>query len=433
MPPCRRIHRESSLLLASACVALIWCAPQLLAADGLPDVEDLERRVAELASSDFSVRQRASKELEAAGTAAIPIIAEAVKSADAEVRSRALSILLAHSLSRQTDRREEVRVALEGLLASPSGRTAHFAKEAMDRIRAVTISSAAAELSRLGATVMPVENSQPLQYNVQIRQTWTGGDERLSLLTDLGEIPWLSMENAPVSDAALKHVAKLTTLGKLYLGSSRIRGDNLAMLAPLTRLQYLSLKQLPIDDAKLATVPDFPHLQYLGLDGTDITDDGLKLLARYPLISTLWLDQTKVTDAGLVHLKALSSLRTLFLSGTKAAGPGLAELKHLPNLTYLSLKETKLAPDSLTHIGQIEQLETLGLDHTNITDDQLADLLTLGQLRILWLSKTDISDAGVQHLKKLRNLQVVYLHGSQVTAEGAEELRKALPHCHVAR
>jgi len=407
-------------------------APPTLA-DDRPPLGEWTRRVAELGSDSFATRQRATQELETAGPEVIPLVAEAVRSGDAEVRMRALGILLAQSLSREPVRREKVRAALAGLISSSDPQAARFARGASDRIREVTAALAAAELTRLGATIMPVENSSPLKYNVQIRQTWSGGDERLSLVTELGEVPWLSMENAPVSDACLVHVARLTSLNKLYLGSSRIRCDRLGELAPLKQLEYLSLKQLPLDDAKLATLPVFPYLRYLGLDGTQISDQGLVHLARYPQLQTLWLDQTKITDAGLVHLKPLVNLRTLFLPGTRTAGPGLAELKHLPSLSYLSLKEAKLAPDSLKHIGQIEQLETLGLDHTNVTDDQLADLAGLTQLRILWLSKTEVSDAGLEHLKALKSLQVLYLHGSQVSAEGAEELRKALPQCHVAR
>src|SRR5439155_27209993 len=132
--------------------------------------------------------------------------------------------------------------------------------------------NAVAELTRLGATVTPVQTGEPLVFNVQIRQTWNGGDVGLSLLEQLREVPWWSLENSPVGDGALVHIAKLGRasygLSKLYLGSSRISGIGLPQLAPLRSLQYLSLKQLPIDDARLARLPDFPQLQYLGLDGT---------------------------------------------------------------------------------------------------------------------------------------------------------------------
>jgi Leucine-rich repeat (LRR) protein len=399
-----------------------------------PTNNDLNQWVKNLSSADFSVRQQAVTNLEGAGAEVIPMVAAQLDSTDREVRSRAFEVLLSHALSLRMDRRKAALAELTRLAnSSEEERASSVAKIALAKIRELTTALAAGELTRLGATVMPVEGADPPKYNVQIPQKWLGGDDRLSRLTDLADVPFLSMENAPVTDASLVHVARLTNLTKLYLGSTRLTGRYLDKLAPLKQLQYLSLRQLPIDDAKLRTLPTFSNLQYFGLDGTQIGNEGLKELRRFPKLQTLWLDQTQITDAGLVHFKALLNLRTLFLPGTKTTGPGLAELRHLPALTYLSLKGTKLTDDSLKHVGQIEQLETLGLDHTNVTDDQLADLAGLSQLRILWLSKTEITDAGIEHLKSLKNLQVVYLHGSQVSSDAAADLQRAIPNCHVAR
>jgi len=394
---------------------------------------DLQQCVANLGSSDFTVRQLATQHLQEAGVGAIPLLAEAMSSGDREVRSRSLQILLSHALSLQYERRDRAMAALRTLANGDDSRLAEVAQGTLDKVRDVAASLATSELGRLGATVMPVENSDPPQYNVQIRQTWAGGDERLALLQDLGIVPWLSLENAPVGDAALAHVARLRSLDKLYLGSSLLTGRNLPELAPLSRLQYLSLKQLPIDDAKLRALPRFNDLRYLGLDGTQITDEGLKELARFPLLQTLWLDQTNITDAGLVHLKPLSNLRSLFIPGTRTAGPGLAELKHLPSLTYLSLKGTKQTTESLKQLGTLTQLETLGLDNTNITDEQIRHLAGLTKLRILWLSNTDITDQAIEPLSKLTDLQVLYLTATQVSADGSDQLRRALPKCHIAR
>jgi hypothetical protein len=389
---------------------------------------DIERLILDLGSRHFAVRQRASSELVGAEVEAVPHIAAAVGTEDVEVRQRAAEVLLAQAFSNKSEVRKAARGALVELSQSSVPRIAQAGQEMRRRMAGMAM----AELTRLGATVMPVQGTT-LSFNVQIGQTWTGGNEGLAMLADLGQVPWLSLESAPVSDLSLTHVAKLADSGltRLFLGSSGIRGEELTVLAPLKSLQYLSLKQLPIDDARLAALPEFPDLQYLGLDGTRITDRGLAVLGRYPQLQVLWLDNAPVSDAGLVHLKSLVNLRTLYLPGTKVAGPGIAELRQLPNLTSISFRGVRLTADTAKYIGQLEQLESLGLDQTNVNDDQLADLKDLSRLRILWLSSTQITDQGLEHLKALKNLQIVHLSDTEVTREGATELQRSLPNCQV--
>src|SRR5438045_3254812 len=212
--------------------------------------DNFARLVAELVSSDFATRQQATAALAEAGSDAFGPLEVAAASSDAEIRRRVLSILFANSLSGRADCKAMAQDALQRVAASSSPPAAAAAHETLDRVREVVAGNAVAELTRLGATIMPVQSGEPLVFNVQIRQTWSGGDVGLSLLQHLREVPWLSLENSPVSDAALVHIAKLGRasygLSKLYLGSSQITGSGLARLAPLESLQYLSLKQLPI-------------------------------------------------------------------------------------------------------------------------------------------------------------------------------------------
>jgi hypothetical protein len=426
--------RRTTLVLPTmlAALAALLVCPSLYAEDATESAGNL---IADLGSNSYAVRQRATTALEDGGEEMLPQIVAAVQSADAEVRSRAWNILLAHALSPRGGVREAARDAIRRLNDRSSGERSGPLIGGLSRVREAMSGQATADLTRLGATVMPVQGGPPFTFNVQIGQGWRGGDERLALLSDLGSVPWLSLESSGVTDAALDQLAKLAGEGpgitKLYLGSSAVTGNNLGKLAPLRQLQYLSVKQLPIDDTKIAQLPEFPELQYLGLDGTKIGDDGLAHLGRYPRLQVLWLDNTPVTDAGLTHLKRLSNLDTLYMPGTNAGGPGLAELRYVPKLKSVSLKGVKFSAEGLKSLGQVEQLESLGLDTSNVTDGQLADLAGLKQLRILWLSGTNIGDDGIEHLKALRSLQIVHLNNTHVTREGAAELERALPRCQI--
>src|SRR5205823_12254435 len=91
---------------------------------------DLARRVVDLASVDFSVRQRATQALEQAGWQAIPVLAAAAKSGDGEVRKRALAILSFHALSADANRPDAARAAMQELASAADSRVAYAASGA---------------------------------------------------------------------------------------------------------------------------------------------------------------------------------------------------------------------------------------------------------------------------------------------------------------
>lgn len=417
------------------------------------DEADLARAISQLGSDKFAERQEASRILREAGPEAIPQIAAALQSGDAEVRMRAFAVLSEHALSSEAPRSRPARLALAELAAGPPGRVATSAAAALEAVEQLLIARLTAMRAVVGsrrATGIPLaargeagdDAAVPSiasllkanrWYQIQINQGWNGGEEGLALLAELGGIGWLSAESAPITDDSLVHFGRLTNLEQLYLGSSRVQGSGLKNLAPLVNLKYLSLKQLPLDDDDLAGLPAFPELQSLGLDLTEIGDAGLVHLARYPRVNRLWLDGTRITDAGLTQLKSLPELNTLYLAGTKVTGPGLAELQGHAGLTYLSLKHTKFQANGLVHLGQLKQLERLGLDDTNVTDEMLAGLSGLTKLRELWLNSTPITDAGLVHLRGLKDLQVLHLDSTEVTSDGVIDLQRAIPNLSVTR
>jgi len=95
----------------------------------------LARCVADLNSDEFSVRQRAMRELENAGVEAVPLVAAEVKSNDKEVRSRAIGILLAQACSKNAEQRSAARVTLEELSQSLNDKAAGAAQAALKTAR----------------------------------------------------------------------------------------------------------------------------------------------------------------------------------------------------------------------------------------------------------------------------------------------------------
>ena len=87
------------------------------------------------------------------------------------------------------------------------------------------------------------------------------------------------------------------------------------------------LQNTPITDAGLVHLAGLTNLQTLSLRDTPVTDAGLVHLAGLTNLEHLNLDNTQITDAGLVHLAGLTNLEVLQLIGTQVTDGGVAELQ----------------------------------------------------------------------------------------------------------
>jgi internalin A len=101
----------------------------------------------------------------------------------------------------------------------------------------------------------------------------------LEYLEGLHELELLSL-NDEVTDAGMKHLKGLSSLGELYLGGTRISDAGLAELEPLHRLWYLSLPETDVSDSGLAHLKKLEGLRHLNLCGTRVTDAGVRDLLQ---------------------------------------------------------------------------------------------------------------------------------------------------------
>ena len=387
-----------------------------------------------LSSSQFAVRQQATRELLSARQAAIPFLMDAANSGHSETIWRAVRML--EQMACDEDDVQLRMAAVEAL------KHMEIANDSRTRLRSATAvkhhslwrqSHARLLVNRWGGDIRDNRAGNKHSVRVRLDKTWTGGEAGLSELLFLGQITWMSMETAPLSDEALEHIQSLVSLERLYLGQTRIRGEGLPYLKNLENLRHLSLRYLDIRDRTLRHLVHLKQLESLGLDDTVITDEGLVHLRHVPKLRQLWLDRTRVTAAGLVHLRSLPALQQLYLVNTGVTGPGLAELAHLPDLKYLTLKGVSLTDGALRELAQIQQLETLGLDSTSIRDDQLKHLLELKNLRTLWLSHSNITEPGLRQLGKMKQLKRLYVQGLDVSVETADWFKETLPECRLYR
>jgi len=253
-------------------------------------------------------------------------------------------------------------------------------------------------------------------------------DADLERLAGLGELEFLVLTDAQITDDGLAYLKGLTGLWGLHLSGAKITGAGLAHLKDLTGLYWLDLvDDAAITDAGWQGLEGWRGLRRLGLVQTPITDAGLEHLKDLTGLEALDLYGMQVTDAGLAHLRGLIRLRDLNLTQAPISDAGLAQLKDLTGLQVLNLNGTQITDAGLAYLKNLTGLQRLNLSGTRITDAGLACLKDLTGLRDLKLGEGQITDAGLVYLKGLTGLQLLSLGKGPITDGGLEYL-KGLPH-----
>ena len=150
-------------------------------------------------------------------------------------------------------------------------------------------------------------------------------------------------EQHPVSDAGLRHLAKLRNLELLSLYGNAVTDDGVQHLSSMLDLAEIDLSLLPITDAAIHHLAKLPRLRRLellyseGFSGTKISDIGLKRLGQCSQLTHLNLIGARISDGGLSHIGHLRNLRHLELTNSTVTVMGVERLqKSLPNCEITS-------------------------------------------------------------------------------------------------
>jgi hypothetical protein len=141
-------------------------------------------------------------------------------------------------------------------------------------------------------------------------------------IAKLPKLEVLQLQNA--DDAAVRHLAPLTRLRRLYLDDTGVTGRGLERLPLLT---HLGVSRTPFGDAGMAAVAELPRLRELNVTGTDITGAGLAHLRGLRWLEELYVVETGLRDRDLVHLEPLKRLRTIAIWDTDVTKKGVAALR----------------------------------------------------------------------------------------------------------
>ncbi len=131
----------------------------------------------------------------------------------------------------------------------------------------------------------------PVALNLSYGKSFTAAG--MAHLSGLKNLDSINLNNVPVTDDFLPHLAKLPALRVLYLSGTKVTDAGLAHLAGMKSLEDLSIG---------------------GDAGSDITDAGLAHLKNLTNLRDLSIYSKKITPAGYAHVAAMTELKALHIT-----------------------------------------------------------------------------------------------------------------------
>jgi len=208
-------------------------------------------------------------------------------------------------------------------------------------------------------------------------------DEGVAAIKNWKKLNRLVLHGTKVSDTSLDHIAGISTLETLDLGSVMLTDVGLERLAVLPNLKALSIGGNELGDAGLQALRQMPGLTFLDLSGRQGTD------------SNVW--SVNMSDVGLEAIVTLSQLRELRF-GCNSIGVGSEGTR------FATVSAMSVTPRRLEKMKALTKLQRLKLEGCDRIDDEAAGILA-----------------------NFPSLEEVDLKGTAVTAKGLATLRAARP------
>lgn len=331
------MNRLGVILVVFSCVAA--ASGRVPAQTNTLTPEKIRQWVGDLNSDHFKVRELASKNLKAAGVAALAPLAQAADGANAEVTRRALGILDEAAAAADPAIAKAAKTALRALLPSKHETVGRRAKAILARdLEQIVI---VLEFANVG-----IQRTDGIVSGFKVPD----GPEATIDLTRMSFDREFTLRDL-FGDAEPRLLQHLATVQELNLFQTEFRDEGAKLFKYFPNLKRVPMGFTHITDAGLMQLKQFGTLEYVGIRGDRITDAGLVHLQALPLTG-LNLNDTKVTDASLALLKTMSRMQMLYLSRTPITDRGLDHLHGLSELRYLELAEVNVSEEALTRLRQ---------------------------------------------------------------------------------
>ena len=215
-------------------------------------------------------------------------------------------------------------------------------------------------------------------------------DEGIAAIKNWKHLRRLVLHGAKVSDTALDHIAGITTLETLDVGSVMLTDVSLERLTVLPHLKALSIGGNELGDAGLQALRQMPGLTFLDLSGRQGTD------------SNVW--SINMSDVGLEAIVTLTQLRELRF-GCNSIGVGSEGTR------FATVSAMNVTPGRLQKMKALTRLQRLKLEGCDRIDDEAAGILaTFPSLEEVDLKGTSVTPKGLAALRTARP-KLRILHG----------------------
>ena len=231
--------------------------------------------------------------------------------------------------------------------------------------------------------------------------------EQISKLESLKSV-WIGgrRETGLISDAGLKHLAKLSKLERLTTYGSAFTDTGAAELTKLGGLKWLSVQTDNITDDGLAQLSTLKELRYIKIYNSNknagITFQGVSRLNGLTNLTELWyLGPMRPTpsEKGL-DFSGMPRMEKLGMSGLR--DEDIVGLKNCENLKWL--QGSSLTNDGVAELAGFRHMERLTISGEEITDDALIHLADMKALNMLTIN-APITDEGLKEIEKLKSLE----------------------------
>jgi hypothetical protein len=218
-------------------------------ADELPKAANSQEILAwieQLDSESFRKREAATRSLQAAGSAVIGPLGQAVGKRGPEVAWRAVVVLKEICISGNAATSDEAAAVLQKLAESGNRSIVADAQRALQSWKLVRHERAIAAITKLGGSV---SMSGTTIYRLVLNDNWRGDIDDLRLLTHLNSLAYLDLRGEKFTDKAVPHLVKIAGLGRLNLYSTAITakgGKTLEAKAPNTKVLWFGSAVLGI-------------------------------------------------------------------------------------------------------------------------------------------------------------------------------------------